>query len=124
LDDSKEDVQAITQEVDRLEQIVRDVLGYARPADPALGQLELSAWLREFSAFIEPEISARQIKLSVATGVPANVHTDANQLRQIMLNLVRNAEEALDGKPGHITLSLHRERASLRAGSGRWQCWP
>jgi signal transduction histidine kinase len=27
---------------------------------------------------------------------------------------VRNAEEAFDGKPGHIILSLHRERASLR----------
>jgi signal transduction histidine kinase len=114
LDDSKDDVKAITVEVDRLEQIVRDVLGYARPADPALGKLEISGWLREFAAFVEPEIVSRQIKLSVTTPVLANVNTDANQLRQIMLNLVRNAEEAFDGKPGHIILSLHSERASLR----------
>jgi signal transduction histidine kinase len=114
LEDSKDDVQAITMEVDRLERIVRDVLGYARPAEPALGNVELSAWLREFATFIEPEVTARNIKLSVEVAATAAVHTDANQLRQIMLNLVRNAQEALEGRTGRVALSLRRERAQLR----------
>lgn len=114
LEDSKDDVRAITMEVDRLERIVRDVLGYARPAEPALGNVELSTWLREFAAFIEPEVSARNIKLSLELAATAAVHTDANQLRQIMLNLVRNAQEALEGRTGRIALSLGRERARVR----------
>jgi signal transduction histidine kinase len=113
-DDSKEDVQAITGEVDRLERIVRDVLGYARPADAALAPVELSSWLREFAAFVKPELVAVNIELVVDAAVSASVEIDANQLRQIMLNLVRNAQEALEGPRGRIELALHREHAPLR----------
>ncbi len=112
-DESKEDVQAITDEVNRLERIVRDVLGYARPADAALGPVELSAWLREFGAFVEPELTDANVVLAVNAVKPANVEIDANQLRQIMLNLVRNAREAFEGRPGRIELALRCERATL-----------
>jgi len=42
----------------------------------------------------------------------AVVEIDANQLRQIMLNLVRNAQEALEGRPGEVKLALRRERGA------------
>jgi len=113
-DESREDVQAITGEVDRLERIVRDVLGYARPAEAALGQVELSAWLREFAEFVKPELTAAKIELAMDAAVSIAAAIDANQLRQVMLNLVRNAQEAFEGKPGRIELALRRERASLR----------
>jgi signal transduction histidine kinase len=109
-EDAREDVAALTNEVDRLERIVRDVLGYARPAEAALGQTELAAWLREFAAFVEPELAEARITLAVDATVPATVAIDANQLRQIMLNLVRNAREAMEGRPGRIELALGRER--------------
>ena len=112
--EEEEDVRAITKEVDRLERIVRDVLGYAQPAKPALARVELSAWLREFAAFVKPELSAQGIELSVDAAVTAEVFIDLNQLRQIMLNLVRNAQEALVGRSGRILLALHGERTRLR----------
>ena len=114
LDESKDDAQAIALEVDRLERIVRDVLGYARPAEPALSRVELSSWLRDFAGFVAPEVKARRIELAVAALEPATVHSDPNQLQQIMLNLVRNAQEALDGRGGRIELALTRERSSPR----------
>lgn len=110
---SDEDVTAITKEVDRLERIVRDVLGYARPADPTRDRVELSAWLREFAAFVEPEITGQGIAFSCRAATTAVASVDANQLRQVMLNLVRNAREALDGRPGRIDVALHRESAAL-----------
>jgi signal transduction histidine kinase len=113
-DESKEDVQAITGEVDRLERIVRDVLGYARPADAALGQVELSAWLREFAAFVKPELTETKVELAVDAAVTAIAEIDANQLRQVMLNLVRNAQEAFEGRPGRIELALLRKQLPLR----------
>jgi len=113
-EDSREDVQAITNEVDRLERIVRDVLGYARPADATLRPVELSTWLREFGGFVKPELVDAGIELTVDAALPAGVEIDPNQLRQIMLNLVRNAQEAFEGKPGRIDLALRRERAAMR----------
>ncbi|HWZ93838.1 MAG TPA: ATP-binding protein [Opitutaceae bacterium] len=109
----REDVQAITMEVGRLERIVRDVLGYAHPAKPTLYEVELSTWLREFAAVVEPGINTHNIQLLVDIAAPVRVFIDTNQLRQIMLNLVCNAQEALAGRAGRIVLSLRRERARL-----------
>jgi len=114
--ESRDDVQAIANEVDRLERIVRDVLGYARPDHATLGAVELSAWLREFGLFVEPELAAARVELIVEAATTAGVEIDPNQLRQIMLNLVRNAREAFEGRPGRIDLALRRERT---AGRGR-----
>lgn len=109
-DDSADDVRALTIEVDRLERIVRDVLGYARPAAAALGATELGAWLREFGEEVRPELTGAQIELVLAGKATAWVEIDVNQLRQIMLNLVRNAREAFEGRAGRIELALHCER--------------
>ena len=114
LPDAKEDVQAIAQELDRLERIVRDVLGYARPADTKLGAVELAAWLRGFAAFVKPELEAKKVLLEVEAVAPVAARIDADQLRQVMLNLVRNAQEAFGDKPGRIVLALHREHSRLR----------
>ena len=108
------DVRAIAQEIDRLERIVRDVLGYARPADPKLGEVELAAWLREFVAFIKPELDAKRVSVAVEADQPLAVCVDADQLRQTILNLARNAQEAFEGKPGHVAFTLRRERSLLR----------
>ncbi|HEY4247706.1 MAG TPA: ATP-binding protein [Lacunisphaera sp.] len=112
--EAAEDVKAIAQEIDRLERIVRDVLGYARPADPKMGQVELAAWLRDLAAFIKPELDGRHVSLTVETEMSLAVRVDADQLRQTVLNLARNAQEAFDGKPGHIAFTLRRERSLLR----------
>jgi signal transduction histidine kinase len=109
-----EDIRAITTEVDRLEGIVRDVLGYAQPAEPRFGRVELAAWLREFAAFVGPEIAAGKTELLVGETEAVDAYVDANQLRQIVLNLVRNAREALAGRSGRIVLALRRERSHLR----------
>jgi signal transduction histidine kinase len=113
-EETREDLQAIANEVSRLERIVRDVLGYAHPAEATLGAVELSAWLREFAAFVRPEFIGPKIELLVGAIESAEVELDADQLRQIMLNLVRNAQEAFEGRAGRIELALHRERAPLR----------
>ena len=112
--DAKDDVQAIAHELDRLERIVRDVLGYARPSDPRFGEIELSAWLQDLAAFIKRDLEAHQIALEVDAPAPVAARVDADQLRQVVLNLVRNAEEALAGKPGSVRLALRRDRSMLR----------
>jgi signal transduction histidine kinase len=112
--DAQEDVRAIGQELDRLERIVRDVLGYARPAEPRLSAVELAGWLRELEGFLKQDLAAHQITLAVDAPAPLIARIDSDQLRQVLLNLVRNAQEAFASQPGIITLTLRRERSVLR----------
>ena len=112
-DESLADVRAISGEVDRLERIVRDVLGYAHPCEATLSTVELSAWLRGFAGFVTPELSSTQVELSVETKELATASVDPDQLRQVMLNLVRNAQESFQGRSGRIVLALYREQGKL-----------
>ena len=112
--EGRDDLQAIATEVDRLERIVRDVLGYAHPAEAALREVDLCAWLVEFADFVRPELTAAQIDLALTAEVGSEVAVDPDQLRQIMLNLVRNAQESFAGRPGRIQLRLGRERGLFR----------
>jgi len=109
-----EDVQAIAQEIDRLEHIVREVLEYARPAASKLDRIELSAWLNDLAEFVRPDLEANRITLVLDTPAPVSVPIDADQLRQVVLNLVRNAQEAFAGKSGRIVIALRSAQSVLR----------
>ena len=110
--EAQEDTRAIAGEIDRLEAIVRDVLGYARPAEPKLAPVELGAWLRELVAFEALALETRGITIVAETPEPVSVQADIGQLRQIMLNLTRNAADAIAGGRGRIVLSVR---------SGQWR---
>jgi len=90
---------------------VRDVLGYARPAQPAMGLVNLAAWLEEFAEDVRADFNLGSIELVTDVAAAVTVRVDADQLRQILLNLVRNAQEALEGRAGRIQLRVAREPA-------------
>lgn len=78
-----------------------------------LGRVELSNCLREFAVLVEPELRDSKIDLAVKTAATVEAQIDANQLRQVMLNLVRNAQEAFEGQDGKIMLTLSCEQTLL-----------
>jgi signal transduction histidine kinase len=117
LPESKEDALAIGHETDRLERIVRDVLGYAHPAEPAMGLVNLADWLQQFAADARSDFVLRSVELVTEVTAVVTVRADTHQLRQIFLNLLRNAQEALDGKNGCIRLRLAREQVQKRGGT-------
>ncbi len=110
----RDDLTAIQQDVERLERIVRDVLDFARPADPQLAEVELAAWLRELAEFLQPEMSMAGISITTEAEGPVVVQADRGRLRQVVLNLARNSREAFDGRPGRIVLSVQGDRLALR----------
>jgi signal transduction histidine kinase len=103
--DSAEHADAvfINDEINRLEQIVRDFLQFARPAEPSLASVETSALLQAVHELMAPEIKAREIDLRLDTPHPLTARMDAAQIRQVLLNLIRNAADSIE-RDGIITL--------------------
>ena len=101
-----EDAIVIGNEINRLENIVKDVLQFARPSEPRLALLPAVTALREVRDLLGPQLEKNSIQLILESVNGAMVRADLQQLKQVLINLVQNAAESI-GKDGRITL---RER--------------
>ena len=87
---------AIVREVDRLTAITEEYLRFARLPKPQLQRADLNETVRELLDFVRPELdaSAVEVTISLSPALP-RVLADVAQLRQLLLNLLRNAREAM-----------------------------
>ena len=107
-----EDADLIEREINRLERIVRDVLSFARPAEPRLEVISAMALLREVRDLMSAQLEKSGIELTVENSTDAIINGDSNQLKQVLLNLIRNGADSV-GAEGKIVLRVHTERVSL-----------
>ena len=104
---------AIVREVDRLAAVTEEYLRFARLPKPQVARADLGEAVRDLLDFVRPEMVAAgvQVELHLGADVPP-VLADVGQLRQLLLNLVRNAREAM---PGGGALSV----TTLRTPAGQ-----
>jgi signal transduction histidine kinase len=99
-------VQAIKSEVDRLSRIAEQYLSVARRPRPHLERERVDDLVRELCAFVRPELDRAGVTLRVHTDSDLpEVELDEAQLRQALLNLIRNAREAMP-KGGELSVEV------------------
>jgi signal transduction histidine kinase len=107
-----EDANVIEREISRLERIVRDVLLFARPAEPRRETASAVVLLRGIRDLMRSQLENSDIELTVEDSTEITIHGDQNQLKQVLINLVRNGAESI-GERGKIVLRAGTERVSL-----------
>ncbi len=90
-------VSIILEEVDRLDRVVGSVLDYARPAPGKLGEVEVGDVIQRTVRFLDAERSGCELLVQLDPQLP-KVRADAEQIRQVLINLVRNAVQAMGDK--------------------------
>ncbi len=110
LGDSKEArelCRAIHREVDRLTAITEEYLAFARLPKPKLAAEPINPLVGALAAFVREDLAAKKITLTtdLAPFDPI-AQIDAGQIRQCLINLVRNAAEAVVAKKGSGTITL------------------
>ena len=105
--ESRELVRAIIKEVDRLGEITEQYLRFARLPRPRLEREDVNSIVSSVLAFVREELAAKGIATDVELDADLPlVPADENQLRQALLNLLRNAAEAMrDGGRIHVSTS-------------------
>jgi signal transduction histidine kinase len=109
-------LQAIMREIDRLTEISEQYLAFARKPRALSRRVQLNELCQDLAEFLEPELTRARtrIRLDLDADLPS-VYGDEGQLRQALLNLVRNAKEAMAATGGELTL---RTRFGLTDGTG------
>ncbi len=110
-----EEIEASAQ---RAADLTRQMLAYAGRGQLVWGRVDITALVEEMATLLARVISKKaRLTLSLANRLPA-VTGDATQLRQIVMNLITNASDALGDQVGTIAVStgvVEADRARLSA---------
>jgi signal transduction histidine kinase len=103
-DEARQMLAAISREVDRLNAVTEHYLSFARASRAGVEVLELDELVSGLLDFLAPELAAGAVTAAreLAGDLPP-IRGDEGRLRGAILNLVRNAREAMPGG-GRITV--------------------
>lgn len=96
----QEALRKTAQQAQRAGRIIRRVHDFVRKREPARGPVRVNAVVEEAVGFVEAEARKRQVAIRVrpAEGDP-EVEADPLLLQQVVLNLLRNAMDAMAATP-------------------------
>jgi two-component system cell cycle sensor histidine kinase/response regulator CckA len=107
-------LQVIKGVVVRASEIVRELMVYSGQDEASLGPVDLSRLVEEMLELLKISISKNAtLRVELPKNLPA-VRANAVQIRQVVMNLITNASEALGNKDGVISVAI----AKVESGQG------
>jgi two-component system NtrC family sensor kinase len=98
-----EDLDVIVRETLRCREIIRGLLDFARPAAPARRPMDLNEVVRKSVSVVMTQLALHQVTLTLDLAPELTmVQADANQIQQVVVNLLLNAADAIGEEGGSI----------------------
>jgi PAS domain S-box-containing protein len=99
-------IDVLRAEIKRLSTLVSDFLEVARPKPLSRADCDVNEIARAVDGLLRPEAEARQVELELRPSpFPAMAHLDGERIKQVLVNLVRNALEAVS-EGGHVAVRV------------------
>ena len=114
-EEARELLEQLQQEIDRLAEVTETYLSLARLPRPELASGDLGSLVHKVLAFVRDELAdaGMTVETRISDELP-QVRMDSQQLRQALLNLLRNASEAQpDGGTIIVLLRVEGDRLVL-----------
>jgi len=109
-DPLRPDLQTIVDETLRCRKIVKGLLDFARQTPPRKTLISLNQVVNDILSLLRNQVGFREINVTTRFDpTPCSVMADQDQIRQVILNIVLNAAEAMAGK-GEMTISSSIEQ--------------
>ena len=101
----KEDLAVIVRETKRCRQIVKGLLDFARQMPPEKQSCDLTEIVARAVQIVQAQLATHHVELrkQLRADLP-RVSVDANQIQQVLVNLLLNAADAIGDSGGTITL--------------------
>jgi signal transduction histidine kinase len=108
------DAGIIVEEVERLEQILRELLDFARPQTPNAVPGNIGDVAESVVAMMRDDAATRNVRVEarIEDGLPL-ARFDPNQIKQVVVNLFRNAVEAMPNG-GIVVIACYGEHGAAR----------
>jgi two-component system NtrC family sensor kinase len=99
-----ESVREVGVQVNRCREITQNLLSFARKMEPIFQKVDVNRLVEDMVKLVETETQGKGIEIVRDYQQPMEpIMTDPPGLRQVMLNLLNNARQAIEGR-GQITI--------------------
>lgn len=103
---SSEFTDSIVKQTKMIDQLVREVLDFAKGTEtpPFIQNVDMDAFFQDIQEIYISALKGRNIKFTVENKVNGFVHFDEGKIRRVLINLIKNASEAITGE-GEIKIT-------------------
>jgi signal transduction histidine kinase len=105
-------LEIIEKETGRCRTIIDNLMKFARQEKALFEPTEVNQVVDAACAIINHQLELQQVKIikDLEEQLP-EIHGNSNQLQQVLMNLMINAQQAMEGEPGKVTVSTRRNDA-------------
>ena len=102
-------------ELERINQITNEFMALAKPHAVIMNKQDIKKLIKEVTSFLESEALLHQVELNVHFNdtTPIFVKCEYNQIKQVLLNVIKNSIEAIPQSGGKIDLSLEESERHI-----------
>ncbi|MFZ2959133.1 MAG: ATP-binding protein [Candidatus Ozemobacteraceae bacterium] len=111
-DQRREYIDVIVSEVNRLNGVVEQLVRYAKPENSSFRRVLLSDILKPVMALLHHESERQRVVLSTDYPDDLELVVDAEKLKQVFLNLIFNAIQAMPAEGGTVKVDAFNDPAS------------
>lgn len=104
IQENKQMMDLVIEEIDRANDVLENLLNFARPRDPLATRVEAGALLRSMVALVGASARDKAIDINIECHSAIYIWVDEGHLRQVLMNLILNALEAMSIKGSVVCL--------------------
>ena len=105
-------VSVASSRMDALNRFMRDLAEVVRIPPPRRESVSVATIVREIAALLKPELESHNIELTLRLDERQTVLADRAQLEQVILNVLRNAADAIEGS-GRIEITADAKSLTI-----------
>jgi two-component system NtrC family sensor kinase len=111
-------IERIGEEIDRVNRTIRNLLDFSRPSKGEVKEVSVHQTITDMLDMLKPQPMMADVELTVEKGAdPDTVLADPDKLKQVFLNIVMNAVDAMEAKQAGD--EIPQKKLSIRTGLAR-----
>jgi two-component system sensor histidine kinase PilS (NtrC family) len=107
-------IDIVIRETDRLNELIKDFLAYARPTQPIMTSVNIKSLLRDVMVLVVSDIRFKNISINNNLIEDTVIYADENLIEQVFWNLFVNSAEAM---PHGGAITIDAEIVLLKEGN-------
>jgi two-component system, sporulation sensor kinase B len=110
----KQYIRIAIEELDRAEAIITDYLTFAKPAPESVENLNVKTEMERVIDIVRPLANMNSVEVQTSL-IPCNVKGERQKLQQCLLNIIKNAIEAMpNGGTLEVYISIEKDQVLIR----------